>query len=102
MSTTVRRQGTELNAVTHGVLEVHDLQVWLVPQRIDLRPEQRDAAPDLHKAQLNTRFVAIAICGLDDQDLLSLDEVGNMAVAVDTTTEVARAGSVARTATDEA
>ena len=41
----------------YRILEVHDLHIRFVPERVDLRPEQRNTASDLNEAELNTRIV---------------------------------------------
>jgi hypothetical protein len=76
---------------------VHDQQVGLVAQVVDLGPEHRHAAARLEICAA----VLLAALARDDK-LLALVEVAHLAVLVDAARKVARAGTVPRAARNEA
>ena len=82
---------------THALLQFHDLYIRLVAQSVNLSPKHGYATTDLNETELNA-----VIIGADKQNLLSLVEVGDVSLLVESTPEVTRACSVAGSPTDEA
>ena len=77
-------------------LEVHNLQVRLVSQRSDFRPEHRHTTTNLDKAKLGCETILVyrwRALWFNKEQLLSFVEVGNVSFLVDTTTEVAGAST---------
>lgn len=97
--TSLLQQYVELGVRTHSILKVHDLQVWFVSQGIDLCPVHWNTSTNLHEAQFVRVFVRSARCRwrtFNEKKLLSLVEVGDMTVLVDSTAEVACPGAESR------
>ena len=65
-------------------MQLHDLYVRLVAQRVDFGPVNWNAAANLDEAQLRAGLVAY------EEDLLCFVEVGNVSFPVDAATEIAR------------
>lgn len=82
--------------VSYRLLQVHNLQVWLVAQGVYLRPEQRDTPTDLHEAQLHASVIRT-----DQENLFGLIEVRYVPLMVDAPPEVAGARTVARAPADQ-
>jgi hypothetical protein len=49
---------SKLRSCTNRILQVHNLEIWHVPQVINLRPENRYAASDLNEAHPRDIIVA--------------------------------------------
>ena len=76
-------------------MQLHDLYVRLVAQRVDFGPVNWNAAANLDEAQLRAGLVAY------EEDLLCFVEVGNVSFPVDAATEITGARTMARPAADE-
>lgn len=77
--------------MTHRVLQLHDLDVGFVPQRVDFSPVHGNTATNLHEAEL-----CAGVITADQAYLLGLVEVRDVPFRVDSAPEVARACPVAR------
>jgi hypothetical protein len=86
---------------THRIAQLHNLEIGLVPQIINLSPIDRYTAPRLGITEPNLsldaarRSDALLILRIEEEDLLRFVKVGNVTLAIDAATEVARAGAVA-------
>lgn len=96
---------------THRLGHVHDLQIRLVPQIIDLCPKDRHAPPNLDKTQplppldppgATHMHRRRRIDGIKQHQLLGLVVIRRMARRVDTARKVSRARAVAGSTGDEA
>lgn len=93
---------------THCFSVVHDLQIRLIPQVVDLCPEKRNTPSCLHEAQpLSTVYPSpsVGFSILRDRviqdNLFRFIEIGDVAGGVDTSSEISGTGSVPRSSRDE-
>lgn len=89
----------------HRRRDVHDLKIRLVAEVVDLGPVNRNTSSSLDVGEANvategttSRFDAL---GIEEEELLRLVEVGDMAFAVDSAGEVPSAGAEAVATGDE-
>lgn len=89
---------------SHRVLQVHDLHIWLVSQGIDLTPEHRNAASDLHKAHFGVEIIENAFSRrlAYKHQLFGFIEVGNMPFVINAPPKIASPRTEARTPTNQA
>ena len=91
---------------TCSILEVHNLQVRFVPQRVDFGPIHRNTAPDLNETELVRKLFdvgnAASCLFFDEEYLFCLVKIGNMSILVYTPAEVPCTCTIPRPATYEA
>lgn len=90
-----------LSTYTDSLWYIHNLQIRLVTQVVDLCPEYRHTPSGLHKAEPFLSFHSSTTCDfsvggdrIKQDNLLSLIVVGGVSVRVDTTGEVSCSGTV--------
>lgn len=78
---------------TNRLFQIHNQQIWFIPQRIDLRPEKRNAPSNLHKTKFRCIGVHTQLSTWlrKEENLFRLIEVGYVAFVVDATAEKASA-----------
>ena len=91
-----------------GLWNIHNLQIRLVAQIVDFRPEDRHTATNLDKTEtLETvdapRPYRLAILRqrVEHDHLLCLVEIGDVSLRVDTAGEVTRSDAISRPPGDE-
>jgi hypothetical protein len=86
---------------TNGVFQIHNQQIWLVSQIVDLRPEKRDASAYLYETEPSYVSTRTPSWLLNEKDLLRFIEVGDIAVMVYTATKEPGTSPEAATAANE-
>jgi hypothetical protein len=80
------------------VLQVHYLEIWLVPQSVDLSPKEGYTASNLDKTHLGYKIVKGTLCSsfwsLHQQNLFRFIEIGDIAIFVYTSPEITGTGSM--------
>lgn len=90
------KQNNSQEDVTHRPRKLHDLQVGLVAQIVDLRPEERDAPANLHEAEPDSVVAVRLSRPVDEQYLFRLVEVRDVALGVGASPQVSGASAEAR------
>lgn len=78
---------------TYRIFLVHNLQIRYVPQIINLGPVDRDTSASLHKAELYITSL-LTILSVEQDDLLSFVEIGDVALRVNAAREVPCASTI--------